>query len=122
MEWDENQTFPIDVLKKLGELGFLGVLVPDRIWRRRPWLHGIRHDCRRAFASRWLDRHFRCGSQFAVHRAHFQSGNEDQRRRFVVPLAKGEKIGAWSLTEPEAGSDAGGTQTVAPTGRQSIGF
>src|SRR5262249_60223557 len=40
-------------------------------------------------------------------------GTEDQRRRFVVPLAKGEKIGAWSLTEPEAGSDAGGTQTVA---------
>jgi alkylation response protein AidB-like acyl-CoA dehydrogenase len=43
----------------------------------------------------------------------FEYGTEDQRRRFVVPLAKGEKIGAWSLTEPEAGSDAGGTQTTA---------
>src|SRR4030095_1250645 len=43
----------------------------------------------------------------------FSSGTDEQRRRFVVPLAKGEKLGAWSLTEPEAGSDAGGTQTTA---------
>jgi len=43
----------------------------------------------------------------------FDCGTEEQRRRFVVPLAKGEKLGAWSLTEPEAGSDAAGTQTSA---------
>jgi alkylation response protein AidB-like acyl-CoA dehydrogenase len=43
----------------------------------------------------------------------FTFGTEDQRRKFAVPLAKGEKLGAWSLTEPEAGSDAGGTQTTA---------
>ena len=43
----------------------------------------------------------------------FLAGTEEQRRKFVTPLAKGEKLGAWSLTEPEAGSDAAGTQTVA---------
>src|SRR5262249_3197108 len=43
----------------------------------------------------------------------FTFGSEEQRRRFVAPLARGEKVGAWSLTEPEAGSDAAGTQTTA---------
>src|SRR5438552_8113092 len=43
----------------------------------------------------------------------YNFGNEEQRRKFVIPLAKGDKLGAWSLTEPEAGSDAGGTQSVA---------
>jgi alkylation response protein AidB-like acyl-CoA dehydrogenase len=43
----------------------------------------------------------------------YNFGTDEQRSRFVVPLAKGEKLGAWSLTEPEAGSDAGGTQTIA---------
>ena len=43
----------------------------------------------------------------------FSAGTEEQRRKFVKPLASGEKLGAWSLTEPEAGSDAGGTRTVA---------
>lgn len=46
----------------------------------------------------------------------FQSGNEDQRRRYVVQLAKGGKLGAWSLTEPSAGSDADGMQTTAKRG------
>src|SRR5262245_28987446 len=43
----------------------------------------------------------------------FLAGNEEQKKRFLVPLAKGEKIGAWSLTEPTAGSDASGTRTTA---------
>src|ERR1035441_9843136 len=43
----------------------------------------------------------------------FKFGNEEQRRKYVVPLAQGKKLGCWSLTEPEAGSDAGGTRTVA---------
>lgn len=43
----------------------------------------------------------------------YLAGNEEQRQKYVAPLAKGEKIGAWGLTEPNAGSDAGGTQTTA---------
>ena len=43
----------------------------------------------------------------------YRFGGEEQRRRYVVPLARGEKLGCWSLTEPDAGSDAGGTRTVA---------
>ena len=43
----------------------------------------------------------------------FKTGTEEQKRRYLVPLARGEKIGAWSLTEPTAGSDASGTRSTA---------
>lgn len=112
-EWDENQTFPIDVLKKLGELGFLGVLVPTEYGGA-----GLGYTEYVTIVEELSRVDGSIGISVAAHNSlctgHiYNSGSEDQRRRFVVPLAKGEKIGAWSLTEPEAGSDAGGTQTVA---------
>jgi alkylation response protein AidB-like acyl-CoA dehydrogenase len=113
MEWDEKQIFPSDVLRQLAELGFLGVLIPAQYGGAGlGYLEYVTivEELSRVDGS--------IGISVAAHNSlctgHiFNSGNEDQRRRFVVPLAKGEKIGAWSLTEPEAGSDAGGTQTVA---------
>jgi len=112
-EWDEHQTFPIDVLKKLGELGFLGVLVPTEYGGA-----GLGYTEYVTIVEELSRVDGSIGISVAAHNSlctgHIlNSGNEDQRRRFVVPLARGEKIGAWSLTEPEAGSDAGGTQTVA---------
>jgi alkylation response protein AidB-like acyl-CoA dehydrogenase len=113
MKWDEQQLFPRDVLSSLGELGFLGILIPST--------HGgagmgyleyvtIIEELSRIDGS--------IGISVAAHNSlctgHiFTFGTEEQRQRFVVPLAKGEKLGAWSLTEPEAGSDAGGTRTTA---------
>ena len=113
MEWDENQTFPIAVLKKLGELGFLGVLIPHEYGGA-----GLGYTEYVTIVEELSRVDGSVGISVAAHNSlctgHiYASGNEEQRRRFVVPLAKGEKIGAWSLTEPEAGSDAGGTQTVA---------
>jgi alkylation response protein AidB-like acyl-CoA dehydrogenase len=113
MEWDEKQIFPIDVLKQLAELGFLGVLIPTEYGGA-----GLGYTEYVAIVEELSRVDGSVGISVAAHNSlctgHiFQAGNEEQRRRFVVPLAKGEKIGAWSLTEPEAGSDAGGTQTVA---------
>jgi alkylation response protein AidB-like acyl-CoA dehydrogenase len=113
MEWDERQIFPIDILKKLAQLGFLGILIPTEYGGAGLGYTeyvGIVEELSRVDGS--------IGISVAAHNSlctgHIYSfGTEEQRRRFVVPLAKGEKIGAWSLTEPEAGSDAGGTQTNA---------
>src|SRR5215813_385639 len=113
MEWDEKQIFPIEVLKKLGQLGFLGVLVPAEYGGASlGYLEYV------TIVEELLCVDGSVGISVAAHNSlctgHiYNFGNEDQRRKFVVPLAKGEKLGAWSLTEPEAGSDAAGTQTVA---------
>src|SRR5499426_1976520 len=113
MEWDEKQIFPIDVLKNLGQLGFLGVLIPTEYGGA-----GLGYTEYVTIVEELSRVDGSIGISVAAHNSlctgHiYTCGTEDQRRRFVGPLAKGEKIGAWSLTEPEAGSDAGGTQTVA---------
>jgi len=113
MEWDEKQIFPAGVLKQLGQLGFLGVLVPPEYGGA-----GLGYTEYVAIVEELSRVDGSIGISVAAHNSlctgHiYNFGTEDQRRRFVVPLAKGEKIGAWSLTEPEAGSDAGGTQTFA---------
>src|SRR5438105_14494196 len=113
MEWDEKQIFPRDVLQQLAGLGFLGVLIPPEYGGA-----GLGYSEYVAVVEELSRVDGSIGISVAAHNSlctgHiFNFGSEDQRQRFVVPLAKGEKIGAWSLTEPEAGSDAGGTQPVA---------
>src|SRR5215467_9213972 len=113
MEWDEKQIFPSDVLKKLAELGFMGVLIPHEYGGA-----GLGYMEYATIVDELSRVDGSIGISVAAHNSlctgHiFGFGTEDQRRRYAVPLAKGEKIGAWSLTEPEAGSDAGGTQTTA---------
>jgi hypothetical protein len=113
LEWDERQTFPVTVLKQLAQLGFLGILIPTEYGGA-----GLGYTEYVAIVEELSRVDGSIGISVAAHNSlctgHIYGfGNEEQRRRFVVPLAKGEKIGAWSLTEPEAGSDAGGTQTNA---------
>jgi alkylation response protein AidB-like acyl-CoA dehydrogenase len=113
MEWDEKQLFPRDILARLGELGFMGILIPQEYGGSGlGYIEYITvvEELSRVDGS--------VGISVAAHNSlctgHiFTFGTEDQKKRFVVPLAQGEKIGAWSLTEPEAGSDAAGTQTTA---------
>src|SRR5919197_965255 len=112
-EWDEKQIFPREVLKKLAGLGFMGVLIPAEYGGS-----GLGYVEYVTIVEELSRVDGSIGISVAAHNSlctgHIYTfGSEDQRRRFVVPLAKGEKIGAWSLTEPEAGSDAGGTQTIA---------
>ncbi len=112
-ETDEAQRFPREVFAHLGELGFLGVIFPEEYGGA-----GLGY-VEYVLVVREISRvDPSIGLSVAAHNSlctnHiFKFGTEEQKRRWVVPLAKGEKIGAWSLTEPEAGSDAAGTRTRA---------
>src|SRR5437588_7320440 len=113
MEWDEAQTFPLAVVKKLGELGYMGSIFPEEYGGAG--LGYIEYSIIIEELSR-VD-----GSVGIILAAHtslcsnhiFKSGNDEQKRRYLPKLASGEWIGCWSLTEPEAGSDAAGTRTTA---------
>ncbi len=113
MEWDEASHFPMELVPKLGELGLMGVIFPEEYGGA-----GLGY-LEYAIAIEELARvDGSIALSVAAHNSlctnHiFKFGSEEQRKKYVVPLAQGKKIGAWSLTEPEAGSDAGGTRTTA---------
>ncbi len=113
LEWDEKQIFPKDLFHKMGELGFLGVVIPEEYGGAG---YGyveyalIVEEISRVDGS--------IGLGVAAHNSLCTShiymfGNEEQKKRFLVPLAKGEAIGAWGLTEPGSGSDAGAMKSTA---------
>jgi len=113
MEWDEAQTFPLEVIRKLGQLGYMGAIFPEELGGAG--LGYIEYSILIEELSR-VD-----GSVGIIVAAHtslcsnhiFKMGTDEQRRRYLPKLASGEWIGCWSLTEPEAGSDAAGTRTHA---------
>ncbi len=113
MEWDEASRFPSELLPKLAEMGLLGVVFPEKYGGTG--LGYIEY----AIVIEELARvDGSVGLFVAAHNSlctnHiYKFGSEEQRQKYVVPLAQGEKLGCWSLTEPEAGSDAGGTRTAA---------
>ncbi|HSF41840.1 MAG TPA: acyl-CoA dehydrogenase family protein [Thermoanaerobaculia bacterium] len=112
-EIDESQKFPMDVIKKAGELGFLGILFPEEYGGA-----GLGYVEYVIVITELSKVDPSVGISIAAHNSlgtnHiYKFGNEEQKRRWVVPLASGEKIAAWSLTEPGAGSDAAGTRTRA---------
>src|SRR3984957_8430572 len=113
MEWDEASQFPSELLPKLAELGLLGVIFPEKYGGAG--LGYIEY----ALAIEELSRVD--GSGGIIVAAHtslctnhiYKFGDEARRLEYVVPLAQGKKLGCWSLTEPGAGSDAGGIRTSA---------
>lgn len=113
MEWDESQHFPHEILSKLALLGVMGVTFPAEYGGAG--LGYIEYSIIVEELAR-VD-----GSVSLIVAAHnslcaghiFIAGSEEQKRRYLAPLARGEKLGCWSLTEPQAGSDAGGTRTTA---------
>src|SRR2546428_13622498 len=112
-KWDDTETFPLEVIKKLGALGYLGSIMPEGLGGAG--LGYIEYCIIIEELSR-VD-----GSVGIIVAAHtslctnhiYKFGSEEQRQKYVVPLAQGKKLGCWSLTEPQAGSDAGGTRSVA---------
>jgi len=113
MEWDECSHFPLELLPKLAEMGLLGVIFPEEYGGAG--LGYIEYATVIEELSR-VDGSI--GLTVAAHNSlctnHiYKFANEEQKRKYLVPLAQGQKLGAWSLTEPEAGSDAGGTRTTA---------
>lgn len=106
MEWDESQTFPIDVFRKMGALGFMGVLVPEAYGGSGLGYHeyiSIIGEIAKVCGS--------VGLSLAAHNSlctgHILAfGNEEQKKKYLPKLASGEWIGAWGLTEANTGSDA----------------
>jgi len=112
-EWDERSHFPREVFRKLGELGFLGVLVPEEYGGA-----GLTYKDYVVIVEELGAVEGGVALSVAAHNSlctnHiFVYGSEAQKKRWLRPLAAGETLGAWALTEPEAGSDAGGTKTFA---------
>ena len=113
MEWDETQHFPIELRPKLAELGFLGVIFPEEYGGAGMGYieyATIIEEIARVDGS--------VGLSVAAHNSlctnHiYMFGSEEQKQKYVVPLARGESFGAWGLTEAQAGSDSAGTRTSA---------
>lgn len=113
MDWDEKQTFPEDLFHKLGEMGYMGVLVPEKYGGSEMNYHEyitVIEEISKVDSS--------IGLSLAAHNSlctnHIlEFGNEEQKQKWLPKLAHGEWIGAWGLTEHNTGSDAGGMSTTA---------
>jgi alkylation response protein AidB-like acyl-CoA dehydrogenase len=113
MKWDESGQFPTEVIKDLGKMGVLGIIFPSEYGGS-----GLGY-VEYVIAVEELSRVD--GSVGIIVAAHnslctnhiFLAGNEEQRRKYVPKLASGEFLGAWGLTEPGSGSDAGGARMTA---------
>jgi alkylation response protein AidB-like acyl-CoA dehydrogenase len=113
MEWDEAQHFPVELLPKLADLGLMGVIFPEEYGGAGMGYieyATIIEELSRVDGS--------VGISVAAHNSlcsnHiYMFGTEEQKQKYLVPLAQGQHLGAWGLTEASAGSDAGGTRTTA---------
>ncbi len=113
MEWDESQEFPIELFKKMGKLGLMGVLVPTE--------YGGSGFSYFEYITAIVELSKICGSiglSMAAHNSlctgHILAfGNEEQKKKYLFKLASAEWIGAWGLTETGTGSDSGGMTTTA---------
>ena len=113
MKWDEAQTFPVEIFKEMGKLGLMGVLVPEKYggaglgyFEYNEIIQEISKVCGSI------------GLSLAAHNSlctnHILTfGNEEQKNKYLPKLATAEHIGAWGLTEPNTGSDAGNMKCVA---------
>jgi len=113
MEWDETQEFPRHLFSQMGQLGFMGVLVPEAYGGA-----GLGYVEYVMVISEIAQVCGSIGLSVAAHNSlctgHIlQFGNEEQKRQWLPKLASGQYIGAWGLTEPNTGSDAGNMKTVA---------
>jgi alkylation response protein AidB-like acyl-CoA dehydrogenase len=113
MEWDESQEFPLEVFRKLGHLGVLGAVFPEELGGSGYSYVDysiVMEEIARVDPSIALS----VAAHVSLCSNHiYLAGNDEQKKRYMPKLASGEWIGCWSLTESEAGSDAGGTRTKA---------
>src|ERR1700722_5587227 len=122
MEWDESQHFPVDVFKRLGKMGVLGAVFPEELGGSGYSYVDysiVMEEIARVDPSIALS----VAAHVSLCANHiYLAGDEEQKKRYLPKLTTGEWIGCWSLTEPEAGSDAGGTRTKAVLGGDSWGL
>ncbi|MBK9213042.1 MAG: acyl-CoA dehydrogenase family protein [Saprospiraceae bacterium] len=113
MEWDEIQFFPVELMRRLGQHGFLGVLVPETYGGS-----GLGYQEYVTVIEEIAKVCSSIGLSVAAHNSLCTGhilyfGNEEQKQKYLPLLATGQAIGAWGLTEPNTGSDAGRMQCVA---------
>ena len=112
-EWNQSGRFPVEVFRKMAELGLMGLLVPEEYGGAgvgaAAYVAAMEEigKADQSVAAMW-NAHLTIGSLPLLY-----FGTEEQKRRWLVPLARGERLGAFGLTEPEAGSDARGIRTSA---------
>lgn len=113
MEWDETQHFPVETMKAMGELGLMGIFIPEQYGGSGFGYH--------EYVAAIVEVSKVCGSVGLSLAAHnslctghiYYCGSEEQKQKYLPKLASGEWIGAWGLTEPNTGSDAGNMKTTA---------
>ncbi|MES2798893.1 MAG: acyl-CoA dehydrogenase family protein [Bacteroidota bacterium] len=113
MKWDDEEFFPVDVMKKMGDLGLLGIYIPEE--------YGGSGFGYFEYATTLMELGRVCGGVGLSVAAHnslctghiYYHGTEEQKKKYLPKLATGEFIGAWGLTEPNTGSDAMRMKTVA---------
>lgn len=113
LQRDRDKKFPIEIFKQLSDLGMMGLPFPEEY-------EGAGADTV-SFAIVVEELSRACGSTGITYSAHVSLGGaplnlfgtEEQKQKYLVPICRGESLGAFGLTEPNAGSDAGGTQTTA---------
>ena len=113
MEWDESQEFPVSVFKEMGKLGLMGVLVPEKYNGA-----GLTYFEYKTIIEETAKVCGSIGLSLAAHNSlctgHIMTfGNEEQKKKYLPKMATAEWIGAWGLTEPNTGSDAGNMKTTA---------
>ena len=113
MEWDENQFFPKELFHQLGEMGFMGIIIPEEYGGS-----GLGYHEYVAIIDQISQVDPSIGLSIAAHNSlctnHiYEFGTEEQRKKWLPKLASGQIIGAWGLTEHNTGSDAGGMSTTA---------
>ena len=113
MEWDESQTFPKELFHQMGDMGFMGIIIPDKYGGS-----GLGYNEYVTILDEISQVDPSIGLSIAAHNSlctnHiYEFGNEEQRKKWLPKLATGKTIGAWGLTEHNTGSDAGGMSTTA---------
>ncbi|MEO5985256.1 MAG: acyl-CoA dehydrogenase family protein [Ferruginibacter sp.] len=113
MEWDESQEFPLHIFKEMGKLGLMGVLIPEKYGGT-----GLGYFEYSAVIQEIAKVCGSIGLSLAAHNSlcsgHIMAfGNEQQKLKYLPKLATAEFLGAWGLTEPNTGSDAGNMKTIA---------
>ena len=113
MEWDESQTFPKELFHQMGDMGFMGIIIPEEYGGS-----GLGYNEYVTILDEVSQIDPSIGLSIAAHNSlctnHiYEFGNEEQRKKWLPKLATGKTIGAWGLTEHNTGSDAGGMSTTA---------
>ncbi|MDQ1207677.1 butyryl-CoA dehydrogenase [Acinetobacter baylyi] len=112
-EWDQKHQFPHDIIKEMGQLGLMGMLVPE-VWGGSDTGYIAYATAIEAIASA----DGACSTIMSVHNSVvcmpiLKYGSDQQKHQFLIPLAQGQMLGAFALTEPQAGTDASNLKTKA---------